>query len=170
VQADSSQAPDQPEFRLEPPPKPASEKATPPGSLILLLHVVSTDEPFDGSTVVQAAGKCGLEPGEMEIFHRHLEPEAPGGALFSMANMVKPGTFPFGAMAEFTSPGLALFSQADGSPDDPGRLEEMLATARCLADELGGQIQDEKRNALTSATEQRLRERVMELVVRGLER
>ena len=136
----------------------------PPGPLFLVLHVVSKGEPFDGAAIVHAADRCGMDTGEMEIFHCTLGEGAARQTLFSMANMVKPGTFPFGAMAEFRSPGLTLFSRLDGTPDDPGRMEEMLGAAHSLADYLGGELCDEFRHPLVSSAEQRLRERVMAFV------
>jgi cell division protein ZipA len=141
-----------------------------PGPLILQLYVVPRGEPFDGAALVRAADRCGLEPGEMDIFHCTL---GEGGdedvqTLFSMANMVKPGTFPFGAMADFQSPGLTLFAQLDGTPDDPGRMEEMLGTAHSLAEDLGGELRDEGRRPLTAEAEQRLRARVMAFIERRL--
>lgn len=162
--------PDQPEFHMgstSARPEGAAQ-APPPGSLILLFHVASSGEPFGGPAIVQSATQCGLEPGEMDIFHRYLDPEVPGVPLFSMANMVKPGTFPFGAMADFDSPGLTLFTQLDGAADDLARLEDMLATVHALAEHLGGEALDETRSALTVQVEDRLRDRVLELLERRL--
>jgi cell division protein ZipA len=158
--------PVQPEFELEPPPAPPvpAPPEFPPGPMILQLYVTASGDPFEGADIVHAAGRCGLEPGEMDIFHCALGDGDDIQTLFSMANMVKPGTFPFGAMAEFQSPGLTLFAQYDGTPDDPGRMEEMLGTAHSLADDLGGEVRDESRAILTSEGERRLRERVMAFV------
>nr|MBP8197336.1 cell division protein ZipA [Chromatiaceae bacterium] len=83
---------------------------------------------------------------------------------FSMVNMVKPGTFPFGAMAEFETPGLTLFAQLDGQAGDPGRLEELLGTAHSLANDLGGELRDDRRQPLTAEGEERLRQRVMAFI------
>lgn len=136
----------------------------PESPLILSFHITSAERIFDGKAIVHAASRCGIEPGEMDIFHCFADSESAEGLLFSVANMVKPGTFPFGAMAEFESPGLTLFSQAEGAPDDPGRLEAMLVTAHCLANELDAEIQDGNRKPLTHEMEQRLRDKVFELV------
>jgi cell division protein ZipA len=156
----------QPELVLEPPPSPAQEagEAAPPGPMILTVHVLAPGEPFSGADIVHVAGHCGLEPGEMEIFHCYLGDEEHRQTLFSMANMVKPGTFPFGNMAEFQSPGLTLFAQLDGTADDPGRMEELLGTAHALAEELDGELCDERRSPLSAAAEDRLRERIMDFV------
>lgn len=161
-QLELPQESDQPEFDLMPPAAPPLE--FPPGPLILSLYVVSRGEPFDGAALVHAAGRFGLEPGEMEIFHCTLGEGVDSQTLFSMANMVRPGTFPFGAMDEFQSPGVTLFAQLDGTHDDPGRMEEMLGTAHSLAEELGGEIHDQTRRILTPDAERRLRERVMAFV------
>lgn len=154
------------ERHLEPPDAAPEdvEPEAPKSPMILLFHLAPVKDTFDGETIVHAASECGIEPGEMEIFHRYRDPGTPGGALFSIANMVKPGTFPFGAMAEFQSPGLTMFSQAEGAADDPGRLEEMLTTAHCLANLLDARILDDTRSPLTPEVEQRLRDRVLELV------
>jgi cell division protein ZipA len=166
VRMDLPREPDQPGFELEPPPAPPQDTPAefPPGPLLLSLHVVSRGEPFDGASLVHAASRCGLEPGEMEIFHCVLGEGAQRQNMFSMANMVKPGTFPFGGMAEFETPGVTLFAQLEGTPDDPGRMEEMLGTAHSLAEGLGGEIRDEKRRPFNADAERGLRERVMAFV------
>jgi cell division protein ZipA len=150
---------------LVPEPPPAEPQPEPPaGPMMLTLHVVARGEPFEGGDIVKIAGHCGLEPGDLNIFHCLLGDEEHRETLFSMANMVKPGTFPFGAMAEFRSPGLTLFAELDGSVDDPGRMEELLGTAHTLAEELDGELRDAQRGAFTAEDEGRLRERVMRFV------
>jgi len=155
--------PGQPELRLEPPDAPAEPRPVHPKiPLILSLHITSTEGTFEGEAIVHAAARCGVEPGEQEIFHHYAE--STGHPLFSMANMVKPGTFPFGTMADFESPGLTLFSQAEGTSDDLSRLQAMLTTAHCLAAELKAEVRDETRELLTPETEEHLRDQVHELV------
>jgi cell division protein ZipA len=79
-----------------------------------------------------------------------------------MANMVKPGTFPFDAMEDFSTPGLMLFAQLEGDTEDLTILDEMTATARKLANVLGGDVLDDTRRALTVRKEEALRAAVLE--------
>ncbi len=95
----------------------------------------------------------------MDIFHARDED---GVRSFSMANIVKPGTFSFDAMETFESPGLMLFAQLDGALRDMEVLDEMLAAARQLATGLDGEVLDEARNPLTVQQEEVLRARIME--------
>jgi cell division protein ZipA len=142
----------------------------PAGPMLVVLHVAAREgeDYFDGAAIVLAARIAGLEPGDREIFHCNLGDEHHTETLFSMANMVKPGTFPFGAMADFTTPGLTLFAQLDGQPGDPGRLEELLGTAHSLARDLGGEVRDDRRQPLTPEGEETLRQRVMAFVTQRM--
>jgi cell division protein ZipA len=164
-----SSLPHGPKPHMEPPASPPAAKApeVPESPMILSLHLTPREGTFDGEAIVHAAGRCGIEPGEMDLFHRFSDdPQSSNRPLFSVANMVKPGTFPFGAMAEFTSPGLTLFFQAEGASDDPLRCDLMLSTARCLADELDAEVRHGTTRALlTPEVEEQLRDRVLELVV-----
>lgn len=141
-----------------------AEESFPPGPMLVVLHVAARGPHFDGASIVHAARIAGLEPGDQEIFHCKLGDEHHTETLFSMVNMVKPGTFPFGAMAEFETPGLTLFAQLDGQAGDPGRLEELLGTAHSLANDLGGELRDDQRQPLTAEGEERLRQRVMAFI------
>jgi cell division protein ZipA len=136
----------------------------PPQPLLLQLSVVApAGTRFDGPGIVRATGRCGLEPGEMDIFHRYQGAASGGEVLFSVANLVKPGTFPFGAMADFESPGLSLFAEIRGEPEDPQLLDEMLEIAQCLARELKGMVLDDRRHRMSRDGENRLRQRVLAL-------
>ncbi|WP_296808277.1 cell division protein ZipA C-terminal FtsZ-binding domain-containing protein [Thiocapsa sp.] len=130
--------------------------------LLIQLSVGARREPFVGAELLVAADACGLRPGRMDIFHCLDEFDDDTRIYFSMANMVKPGTFPFDAMDDFSTPGLMLFAQLDGRPEDITVLEEMIATARKLASELNGDVLDERRRPLTVGKEEELRRAVLE--------
>lgn len=117
--------------------------------LLIQLFVVAVGEPFAGERVLAAAGRVKLVPGSMDIFHR-LADDSVHTPLFSMANMVKPGAFPFDAMDEFETPGLALFAQLTGASSDLMVYDELLHAARTLAQDLGGDVQERGRRTLTA--------------------
>ena len=130
--------------------------------LLIQLSVSARREPFAGPELMDAADLCGLRPGRMDIFHCLDEFDHDTRIYFSMANMVKPGTFPFDGMEDFSTPGLMLFAQLDGRPEDITILEEMIATARKLASELDGEVLDETRRPLTVRKEEDLRQAVLD--------
>ena len=61
--------------------------------IVTLFVAARTGEMLAGSDVVVAAEKAGLQFGDMGIFHRLASGKADEGPVFSMANMVKPGSF-----------------------------------------------------------------------------
>ena len=130
--------------------------------LLIQLSVAKRKGEFTGTEIMETAGGAGLRPGEMDIFHCLDKFDDDTRIYFSMANMVKPGTFPFDAMEDFRTPGLMLFAQLDGRPEDLTILEEMIATARKLATTLGGDVLDDTRRPLTVRKEEEMRMSVLE--------
>jgi cell division protein ZipA len=102
-----------------------------------------------GADLVVAAEKAGLEFGELGIYHRLMDgkPEAP--PVFSVASMVKPGTFDLGRLDEIETPGLSLFMTLPGPMSALDMWDAMLPTAQRLAELLDGQVLDEQHNALS---------------------
>jgi cell division protein ZipA len=154
-----------PEFST-PHPEPEPTETSPaalaaePMPQVLALHVVArVGSRFDGDAIMSAARDVGLVPGEMEIFHR--TDENTGEVVFSMANMVKPGTFAFHAMSDFHSPGLALFAQLPGPKQALVMYDELLAAADRLAALLDGRVQDDKRSPLTPDKIDEMRQRLL---------
>ncbi len=133
-----------------------------PDPMLIQVTVSARRYPFKGSALLDVSESCGLHPGEMDIFHCCDEFDDETRVYFSMANMVKPGTFPFDAMEHFSTPGVMLFAQLEGDPEDMTILDEMIATARKLALALNGDVLDDTRRPLTVRKEEEMRRAVLE--------
>ena len=130
-------------------PLPGKRPAELPVERIVTLYVVARgDARFSGSDVAVAAEKAGLEFGDMQIFHRPLDGKPEAGPIFSMANMVKPGTFDMSRIDELQTPGLSFFMTLPGPLPALDAWDAMLPTAQRMAELLGGNVLDEERNAL----------------------
>lgn len=127
---------------------------------IVVLYVMAAgDERIDGARLRQAFARQHLEHGQYEIFHRFA---GDGRAVFSVASMVEPGTFEPERMDEMTTPGVALFARLPGPVAATDAFDEMVATARMLAEELEGRALDGRHSTLTRQTEHALRDELLE--------
>lgn len=122
--------------------------AFPVDRIVSLFVIAPEGEPFRGSDIVVAAEKAGLRFGAMHIFHRLVEGRPDAGPVFSMANMVKPGYFNMARIGDVTTPGLTFFITLPGPLAALDAWEAMLPVAQRIAELLGGELQDEDRNAL----------------------
>ncbi|MDX1609635.1 MAG: cell division protein ZipA C-terminal FtsZ-binding domain-containing protein, partial [Halofilum sp. (in: g-proteobacteria)] len=93
--------------------------------------VAPRGERFIGSRLRKLFASHELQHGELDIFHRH---DADGRVLFSVANVVEPGTFDPATMDTLSTPGLALFVRLPGPPSAEIAFDRMVATARALAE------------------------------------
>jgi len=145
--------------------EPAAGAAPAPGAAeppkILVINVVAKAAYFGGADLMRAAEEVGLEPGEWNIFHRP-DDHAPHQILFSMASLVEPGSFPFGRMEGFSTPGLCLFTQLPGPRDGLAIFSDMLFSAERIAALLDGELQDEKHQLLTRDKIERVREEILQ--------
>ncbi len=101
---------------------------------------------FSGPDLVKAFSDLGLKFGDMEIFHLYQG----NYILFSVASMIKPGTFPIDQMDNFQTPGLTLFMQPPLVPAPLQAFERMITLCHTLAQRLGGNELDERRHPLTA--------------------
>ncbi len=144
---DEGAAPSEPQVARQRPP--VGVRPDQPIERIAALFVAArTGDLLSGADVVVAAEKAGLEFGDMGIFHRLALGKKVDGPIFSMANMVKPGSFDMARLNDVCTPGLTLFMTLPGPLPALDAWEMMLPTAQRLAELLDAQVLDEDRNAL----------------------
>lgn len=129
--------------------------------MVVQINLVTKGEDFSGVKILGAAREVGLEPGEMDIYHRY-DANRKDRVLFSMASMVEPGQFPLQKMDGFSTPGLILFTQLPGVKDGVVIYSDMLFTAQRLLSMLGGVLQDETHSVLSKQTIEHTRESILE--------
>jgi len=129
---------------------------------IVQLNIVPHEGLFYGDDILCVIHEVGLEYGEMGIYHYYDEEADDPQVLFSMANMVEPGTFPLDDMDEFSTPGLTIFTRLPGPRDGLSIFSDMLYTAEQLATILDGELRDEAHSALSKQTIGHIREEIQE--------
>ena len=134
------------------------------GLLIALTVMAGPNTPFTGVVISEAMDELGFTLGRMQIFHLFSEPDPQNAAapLYSVANVLKPGTFDLSAIDEFSTPGIALFMQVSGQPGSVEAFDSMVETGMRLATRLGGELRDESRSTLTTQAINHLREEIVE--------
>ena len=90
--------------------------------------------------------------------------------MFSMANMVKPGTFDVSQMEEFTTPGVSFFLQLPNSLGNMKCFEQMLNAANAIKQTLNGDLKDENRSVITRQTIEHCRQRIQDFELAQLSR
>lgn len=138
----------------------AASPQTDPEEVLIINVMAHKGEVFKGLDLLDIVLKCGLRYGSMDIFHRYSDTKGEGALLFSMANMVKPGTFDLDAMDEFTTPGISLFMTLPIDADSMQSFELMVETAQAISQTLHGELKDEQRSAMTRQTIEHSRQRI----------
>lgn len=133
--------------------------------LVLNVHCAGK-EPFIGTKLFDSMKQNGLLYGEMDIFHRHADLSGTGKVLFSVANMMQPGTLRHDDPDEFSTKGISFFMTLPGFGDPEQNFKVMLRTAQQIADELGGNVLDDKRNLMTPDRLAQYRQQIKEFKAR----
>ena len=127
---------------------------------ILVLYVRATRSDFQGPQLLEAFRGEGLEFGKYGAFHLAADSGEP---VFSVADMVEPGSFPEDDMDSFATGGMTIFMVLPGPAGIDG-LARMIACARKLANILGGEVLDETGSTLTNQRATHMREEAIEFL------
>lgn len=129
---------------------------------VITLYVRRKDQGLiSGPMLTDAARRAGLSFGDMDIFHRIQE--GLDQPVFSMANLVAPGTFNPDDWDHFKTPGVTLFATLPGVVSALDCWDSMLATATRLTELLDGEILDGNRLLLSRIRIGETRDRMRQL-------
>jgi len=129
-------------FDEEPEPPKIAEK-------LVILHVMARrPHKFNGKAILNFCKELDLELDDLFIFNKNVERFSGKKALYSIVNMVKPGTFDADGMHEFETPGLSFILSLPGPEEGLRAFNIMLEDARKFSERLNGDLLDESRNRL----------------------
>ncbi|MEM6640644.1 MAG: cell division protein ZipA C-terminal FtsZ-binding domain-containing protein [Pseudomonadota bacterium] len=132
---------------------------------VIRMHIVARDgTELAAVDVVSALRAEGLRFAHHDLFHRFRTDSNPGPAeppLFSVSDMLKPGTFDLSTLGETNLKGVTMLMGLPNAGDAVTVFADMLATGRRLAATFGGLLVDEKGCAVTRQSASHMREDII---------
>lgn len=131
--------------------------------MVIAFTVMARDDAlFSGRSVKSTLESLDLHFGELQIYHR-LIPGLSKQSLFSVANILDPGTLNPADFATMNTPGLLIFSRLPGPVNGLTLFEDLLDVAEKITDKLDGVLSDESRQPVNQATIESMRGRILNL-------
>jgi cell division protein ZipA len=122
---------------VEPPAPNLSEQQ----KIVTLRVCAAGDSRWTGRDLMSALEGHGLAYGRYQVYHRK---HADGQSIFFVASLIEPGTFDAARMAEEEFRGVSMFAVLPGPIEPLQAVDALLTTARELARDLSGTLQDAK--------------------------
>ena len=139
-----------------------SEAYVPEEKIVTVNVMAPKGQVFFGDDLKSVFDSHHYKFGKMSIYHcRH-----DGNKVFSIANVVQPGSFDEATIDTFETPGITLFMRLPVALDADVAFDFLMREATELAEELGGVLKDEDRSTLSKQTIQHMREEIQQYVFR----
>jgi cell division protein ZipA len=138
---------------------PTAVSPAPRREKIISLRLIPRSGQFSAVPVVCALQEAGLTRGRYGIFHYCAPDSDP--EIFSVANLVEPGSFAMDDMDQSTLPGMTFFMVLPGPQDAVSRFDQMVRTARLVAVELNGELVDDRGSSWSIQRERYVREELI---------
>lgn len=133
-----------------------------PEKIVALFLKPGDDRRVPGGEVLAAAEKVGLSYGDRQIFHRLQEIGEETVAIYSLADMMSPGSFDLDTLSTTSTSGLCLFLTLPNPLSALDAWDAMLATGQRLADLLDVDLLDESHSSLSRQRLAHIREEMRE--------
>lgn len=136
---------------------------------VIVLNVMAREgREFRGEDLFHTVIASGLKFGDMQIFHHRFGNGSNGPVIFSLANILNPGTFDLNNMSQFSTIGVSLFMAMPTPINNLDAFEQMLNVAQQLCATLDGELKDDHRNVMTAQTIEHYRQRIRDFELRQL--
>jgi cell division protein ZipA len=120
-----------------------------PSETVLVFNILARDgSTLSGKSINSVALANDMVFGDMNIYH-HMDED--NKSVFSLVNMVKPGSFDPATIHELYTPGITLFMQLPGPSNAADTFNDMLHTAQRISDVLEARLCDRVRQPLTES-------------------
>ena len=131
---------------------------------VLVMHLMANKgETVTGADLLNTILGVGFRYGAMKIFHRHLLDDGSGPVLFSMANLLNPGTFDLNTIRQLQIPGVTLFMALDDIEEPVEAFDIMIKAIDVMATALDLNVMDESRSSMTAQTIDHYRQRARDV-------
>lgn len=135
----------------------------PEWDLVIALTVMAPEgRLFTGRAIKNALDNHDLHFGDMQIYHRFTS-HSRKQSLFSVANIVDPGTLLPAELISMKTPGLLLFARLPGPMNGMAIFDVLVETTHNLAQQLEGIVCDDNRQALSEKKLESIRSQIFEL-------
>ena len=156
---------DESELQTENIAEPQSKEGDDLRDTVVVLNILARDGgALHGKSINSVAHANDMVFGDMNIYHRL---DSHNKAVFSMVNMVEPGSFDPSTIHEMTTPGVSLFMQLPGVDHPRDSFDDMLQTAYRMSETLGARLCGKSRQPLTDAEAEQYRKTVAAFDARG---
>ncbi|MDO7710515.1 MAG: cell division protein ZipA [Pseudomonadota bacterium] len=142
--------------------KPKSPRKDSDDLVIALTIMAPENERFSGRAVKAALESSNLHFGDLQVYHRFTA-GARRQSIFSVANILDPGTLLPDKFISLTTPGLLIFARLPGPVNGLAMFDDLLETAQSLTEKLGGTLSDDTREPISESRLEAMRSRIFNL-------